>query len=72
LSGDYGEVLAPEQIPGSQDITNAQQDGQTIFQLEQPSQTAQRALAAYRENARTLAGRMAPPESEAEPEASQP
>lgn len=73
LSDDYGEVLAPEQIPGSQDITNAQQAGQTIFQLEQPSQTAQRALAAYREIARILIGRTpALAEIETGPEAGQP
>jgi chromosome partitioning protein len=73
LSSDYGEVLAPEQIPSSQDITNAQQNGETVFQLEQPSQTAQRALTAYRENARTLIGRTpALAEAETEPEAGQP
>jgi chromosome partitioning protein len=73
LNGEYADVLAPEQIPSSQDITNAQQEGQTIFQLEQPSQTAQRALAAYRENARTLIARTpALSESEAEREVSQP
>jgi chromosome partitioning protein len=73
LNDDYGEVLAPEQIPSSQDITNAQQNGQTVFQLEQPSQTAQRALAAYRENACTLIGRTpALAEAETEPEAGQP
>ena len=71
LSSEYAEVLAPEQIPSSQDITNAQQNGQTVFQLEQPSQTAQRALAAYREDAHELVGRMAPSETEIEPEASQ-
>jgi chromosome partitioning protein len=73
LSTEYPEVLAPRQIPSSQDITNAQQRGQTIFQLEQPSQTAQRALAAYRENARELITRMtAMAESGTEPEVSQP
>lgn len=73
LNTDYPEVLAPEQIPSSQDITNAQQEGQTIFQLEQPSKTAQRALAAYRKNARTLIGRTpALAEAETEPEAGQP
>ncbi|EMA55800.1 ParA family protein [Halococcus thailandensis] len=72
LNDDYGGVLAPEQIPSSQDITNAQQEGQTIFQLEQPSQTAQRALAAYRENARTLIDRApALAKAETEPEAGQ-
>jgi hypothetical protein len=70
LNDDYGEVLAPEQIPSSQDITNAQQEGQTIFQLEQPSQTAQHAIAAYQENARTLIGRTpALTEAETGPEA---
>lgn len=69
LTAEYPEVLAPEQIPESQDITNAQQEGQTIFQLEQPSQTAQRALAAYRANADELVARMtALAESETEPE----
>ena len=57
LSAEYPEVLAPEQIPRSQDITNAQQQGHTVFQLEHPSGTAQRARAAYRENARELLAR---------------
>jgi chromosome partitioning protein len=66
LNTEYPNELAPQQIPSSQDITNAQQVGQTIFQLEQPSQTAQRARAAYRENARTLVARTElSPESEA-------
>jgi chromosome partitioning protein len=73
LDDEYADVLAPEQIPSSQDITNAQQEGQTAFQLVQPSQTAQRALTAYRENARTLIARTpALSESEAEREVSQP
>ena len=73
LNGEYSDVLAPQQIPSSQDITNAQQGGQTIFQLEQPSLTAQRALAAYRENARILIDRTpALAETETEPEAGQP
>ena len=70
LNDDYGEVLAPEQIPSSQDITNALQEAQTIFQLGQPSQTAQRAIAAYRVNARALIGHTpALMEAETEPEA---
>ncbi len=70
LSTEYADVLAPQQIPSSQDITNAQQAGQTIFQLEQPSKTARRALDAYRENAHELIARTnAPDESESEPEA---
>lgn len=70
LSTEYAEVLAPQQIPSSQDITNAQQVGQTIFQLEQPSKTARRARAAYRENAHELIARTVAPEgSESEPEA---
>jgi chromosome partitioning protein len=67
LSTEYPDELASQQIPSSQDITNAQQMGQTIFQLEQPSQTAQRARAAYRENARMLVARTGlSPASEAE------
>lgn len=72
LSADYPEVLAPQQIPRSQDITNAQQQGRTIFQLEHPSGTAQRARAAYRENAREFLTRAtATAESEAESEVSE-
>jgi chromosome partitioning protein len=58
LSGEYPEALAPDQIPRSQDITNAQQQGCTIFGLEQPSQTARRARSAYQANARELLARM--------------
>ena len=65
LSEEYSDELAPEQIPSSQDVTNAQERGQTIFALESPSKTAKRAREAYRENARELLSRIETIEAEA-------
>lgn len=54
----FGDALATEAIPHSQDIANAQDQGQTIFALEEPSSTAQRAIEAYEANADALAMRI--------------
>jgi chromosome partitioning protein len=54
----FGDALAPEAIPNSQDISNAQDEGRTIFALEELSKTARRALRAYEENARVLRERV--------------
>ncbi|RJT07602.1 ParA family protein [Halococcus sp. IIIV-5B] len=58
LSQEYPDELAPEQVPGSQDVTNAQEQGQTIFALESPSKTAKQAREAYQTNARELLSRI--------------
>ena len=51
---EYPEALAPAQIPSSQDVQNAQMNGGTLFSLERPSQTAQRAIEAYDIDAQAL------------------
>lgn len=53
----FGGVLG-EPIPHSQDIANAQDEGRTIFALENPSPTAQRAINAYEANAEELVRRI--------------
>ncbi|MCQ4334823.1 ParA family protein [Natronomonas sp. F2-12] len=54
----YPEALAPVQIPSSQDVQNAQMNGGTLFALERPSQTAQRAIEAYETDAERLVERL--------------
>lgn len=58
LQGTYPESIAPEPIPESQDIRNAQQRGQTVFALEEPSATATRARDAYLADAESLYTRL--------------
>lgn len=58
FQNEYPESLAPEQIPSSQDIQNAQMNGGTLFTLENPSRTATRAIEAYETDARVLVERM--------------
>jgi len=58
LRDAYPEAIAPEPIPQSQDIRNAQQCGQTVFELDEPSSTAQRAREAYLANAAELINRL--------------
>lgn len=55
---EYPEALAPTQIPSSQDVQNAQMRGGTLFTLDQPSTTAQRAIDAYETNAEALVERL--------------
>lgn len=54
----YPEALAPAQVPSSQDVQNAQMNGGTLFTLERPSQTAQRAIEAYKTDAKALVERL--------------
>jgi chromosome partitioning protein len=54
----YPESIAPHHIPMSQDIRNAADRGQTAFQLENPSTTAQRAQEAFLANAEALVDRL--------------
>lgn len=58
LEADYPQAVAPAAIPASQDIRNALENGMTVFGLEEPSATADRAREAYRENARALIDRL--------------
>jgi chromosome partitioning protein len=55
---EYPEALAPAQIPSSQDVQNAQMNGGTLFALERPSKTAQRAIEAYETDAGALVERL--------------
>jgi len=55
---DFADAIAPAHIPGTQDIRNAAEAGQTIFALEEPSGTAERAREAFLENAATLQRRL--------------
>lgn len=54
---EFGPVMSPQQIPSTQDIINAQMRGTTLFELEDPLATAERAMEAYRTNATELARR---------------
>lgn len=58
FGAEYPEAIAPSQINSSQDVVNAQIDGQTLFALDEPSTTAQRAREAYLTNAEELLGRL--------------
>jgi len=64
LAEEHTDALAPTFVPQSQDIKNAQHDGRTIFALEEPSSTAQRARDAYEESAATLLDRLKQPRAE--------
>lgn len=58
FANEYPEAIAPVQIPSSQDIQNAQMNGTTLFELERPSATAQRAIQAYEADAAELTTRL--------------
>ena len=58
LAATYPNALAPTYVPQSQDIKNAQHEGRTIFALDEPSSTAQRARKAYEKNATALLNRL--------------
>lgn len=58
LEDEYPEVMAPRAIPASQDIRNAAAEGQTVFRLESPSKTAERARRAFVRDAETLVERL--------------
>lgn len=58
LAETYPETIAPAHVPQSQDIRNAQRNGRTVFAVEDPSETARRARAAYREDAAALIDRL--------------
>ena len=65
----FGSVMAPQQIPFTQDIINAQMNRTTLFEVEDPLATAERAMDAYRVNATELARRFETPNWETEVEA---
>jgi chromosome partitioning protein len=58
FASEFPNAIAPQQVPSSQDIVNAQMVGQTVFALEEPSTTAERAIESYRTNARELLNRL--------------
>lgn len=68
FENEFGPMMAPAQIPSTQDIINAQMRGTTLFELDTPLTTAQRAMEAYRENASELVRRFETPNWEAETE----
>ncbi|MFB6283941.1 MAG: ParA family protein [Halobacteria archaeon] len=53
----YPETLG-EPLPASQDIKNAANDGETVFELEEPSKTAERAKNRFLKNADELVSRL--------------
>jgi chromosome partitioning protein len=57
-TAEFNGAMSPEPIAKSQDIRNATEAGKTIFALEEPSTTAQRARDAYLANARALVDRL--------------
>lgn len=64
FAAEYPEVLAPEHIPGSQDVRNAAEEGHTAFRLESPSKTAERARQAFVRDAKALIQRLEEGDSE--------
>ena len=54
----YPEAIAPTYVPYSQDIRNAAERGETAFELESPSKTAQDAIETYLSAAETLIARL--------------
>jgi chromosome partitioning protein len=55
---EYPEAVAPRQIPRSQAIRNAANDGETLFSSGSPSATAERAREAFMNNAEELIERL--------------
>lgn len=62
FEAEFGPAMAPEQIPSTQDIINAQMHGTTLFEVDDPLATAERAMDAYRANAAELARRFETPD----------
>jgi len=58
FESEYPGAMAPSQIPSSQDIQNAQMTGSTLFGLDNPSVTAERAIGSYEKNAKELVERL--------------
>ncbi len=57
----YPEKLAPSPLPKSQDIRNAADKGTSVFSIEEPSSTAERARKGLTENATELISRLENP-----------
>ena len=55
---EYEGAIAPEHVPASQDIRNAADEGRTVFALEEPSTTAERAREAFLDSASVLRRRL--------------
>lgn len=58
MNNDHKEVIAPVPVPESQDFKNAQNAGRTLFALEEPLKTGERARDAYQENTEALLNRL--------------
>lgn len=63
----YPEIIA-RPIPVSQEIRNAADEGRTVFDVEEPSTTGERALGRFTENADELRSRIAEEPSRSPPE----
>jgi len=59
FEAEYGDTIAPNYVPYSQDIRNAAQRGVTAFELENPSATAKKAKNAYTAAVESLLIRLA-------------
>ncbi len=57
-SATYDGVLAPREVPRSQDVRNAAVEGRTLFSETDLSESARRALEAFEENAEELERRL--------------
>jgi chromosome partitioning protein len=64
----YPDIIA-RPIPVSQEIRNAADEGRTVFDVEEPSKTGERALSRFAENADELRNRIAQKPSMSRPEA---
>ena len=64
----YPDIIA-RPIPVSQEIRNAADKGRTVFDVEEPSKTGERALSRFAENADELRNRIAQKPSRSRPEA---
>ncbi len=63
----YPEIIA-RPVPVSQEIRNAADEGRTVFDVEEPSKTGERALSRFAENADELRNRIAEKPSSSPPE----
>jgi chromosome partitioning protein len=63
----YPDIIA-RPIPVSQEIRNAADEGRTVFDVEEPSKTGERALGRFTENADELRNRIAEKPSRSPPE----
>jgi len=55
---EYPNVVAPSQVPRSQAVRNAANDGETLFASNAATETAERAREAFMDNAEELLERL--------------